>query len=243
MRVYPRTRGGTTAPGSAVLEGDGLSPHTRGNHAVHGELGAAMGSIPAHAGEPLRGTWSGPKPRVYPRTRGGTDRLRVEALWNHGLSPHTRGNPRRAFRRHHALGSIPAHAGEPFRHRRPRRSTRVYPRTRGGTAVCTSVSVLPRGLSPHTRGNRATIGRDGKTTGSIPAHAGEPRSGSGISATLWVYPRTRGGTPYSIGAEVFIPGLSPHTRGNRCTLVNTIEPCRSIPAHAGEPPPCKSLDL
>ena len=78
---------------------------------------------------------------------------------------------------------------------------------------------MVEGLSPRMRGNllsRACDRRDG-CHGSIPAHAGEPNTGSAGA----------------IQAE----GLSPRMRGNpqRAACFDTRED-GSIPAHAGEPP-------
>ena len=72
------------------------------------------GSIPAHAGEPARPHFLRVVKRVYPRPRGGTVHIQRRRDCDNGLSPPTRGNPaaERAFLR--SIGSIPAHAGEPF---------------------------------------------------------------------------------------------------------------------------------
>ena len=71
-------------------------------------------------------------------------------------------------------GSIPAHAGEPFRSRFRSHSLMVYPRPRGGTAESPVLKGRAQGLSPPTRGNRRKPRAEGARAGSIPAHAGEP---------------------------------------------------------------------
>ena len=50
----------------------GLSPPTRGNRLKPRAVGARLGSIPAHAGEPLRLPNNQRGRGVYPRPRGGT---------------------------------------------------------------------------------------------------------------------------------------------------------------------------
>ena len=50
--VYPRPRGGTPSEGWGAWATGGLSPPTRGNHAVSVKPAVAARSIPAHAGEP-----------------------------------------------------------------------------------------------------------------------------------------------------------------------------------------------
>ena len=51
-------------------------------------------------------------------------------------------------------------------------------------------------------------------TGPIPAHAGEPSSLVNTTATLWAYPRSRGGTYTCPEGNFAFRGLSPLTRGN-----------------------------
>ena len=77
-----------------------------------------------------------------------------DIMLSNGLSPHTRGNLSRVFREVGALGSIPAHAGEPVSKTKDLRQSRVYPRTRGGTIGWGYRLTVRWGLSPHTRGNR-----------------------------------------------------------------------------------------
>ena len=70
--VYPRVGGGTLPIDSALLIVAGLSPRGRGNHGLLCASQIRQWSIPAWAGEPVRG---GPTPRldrVYPRVGGGT---------------------------------------------------------------------------------------------------------------------------------------------------------------------------
>ena len=71
-RVYPRPRGGTEVAYAREIRREGLSPPTRGNHCVLSSLYEYVGSIPAHAGEPVLIPTVTRKPGVYPRPRGGT---------------------------------------------------------------------------------------------------------------------------------------------------------------------------
>ena len=176
-----------------------------------------------------------PSRRVYPRTRGGTRESSVTPRGASGLSPHTRGNHLAQLQAGVVVRSIPAHAGEPRQGLQSARLEWVYPRTRGGTPPRPAGVPPVPGLSPHTRGNRGDIISGFIGRGSIPAHAGEPRSDTGSSGTAGVYPRTRGGT-YT-GSEIWPieTGLSPHTRGNPCCSSTVNPSIRSIPAHAGEP--------
>ena len=229
-RVYGRTRGGTFLLSRADQRGQGLSPHTRGNHS-RPVIGLARDrSIPAHAGEPPRRvnstraaskvyprTRGGTQSRqtlggarlagVYPRTRGGTAISPIMRVpFEKGLSPHTRGNLYDCYQGVTAVWP------------------QVYPRTRGGTFR----------LQP-------TLARHPCFSGSIPAHAGEPWA-DGVCPNLRqdkVYPRTRGGTDLPAS---MIPNAStrvyPRTRGGtHCLDSHAIQlhQLGSIPAHAGEP--------
>ena len=70
--VYPRPRGGTPRLPARRFRPSGLSPPTRGN--LRGTMfsAARAGSIPAHAGEPLKPILTAAAIVVYPRPRGGT---------------------------------------------------------------------------------------------------------------------------------------------------------------------------
>ena len=234
-RVYPRPRGGTSAPSAAKRAATGLSPPTRGNRAGGVVKPAVFGSIPAHAGEPRHvGAYAG-WDEVYPRPRGGTTCHKCGRRGTDGLSPPTRGN--QSARGTSAAGrrSIPAHAGEPRVSLAPPCAPRVYPRPRGGTDAHGARHGDRRGLSPPTRGNRRLHSDKQGQRGSIPAHAGEPAQRGSVSTPTTVYPRPRGGTGRR-GWRRFIPaGLSPPTRGNRKVTGGEHHGTGSIPAHAGEP--------
>ena len=71
----------------------GLSPRMRGNRSATGSPSACSGSIPAHAGEPIKENHGGTEIWVYPRACGGTEIAKAEASVDRGLSPRMRGNP------------------------------------------------------------------------------------------------------------------------------------------------------
>ena len=133
------------------------------------------------------------------------------------------------------VGSIPAHAGEPFYSSLQSTLAKVYPRARGGTVRLDAESGAAWGLSPRTRGNRHAGEHIPADAGSIPAHAGEPPAGRSWRPGSWVYPRARGGTGKRTAAPGFSQGLSPRTRGNPPAARTASDRCGSIPAHAGEP--------
>ena len=213
----------------------GLSPPTRGNQLARGMIVNRIGSIPAHAGEPLHPALPQDGAKVYPRPRGGTSAVRSFSTSSGGLSPPTRGNRDGREPSERISRSIPAHAGEPGETALWALCGRVYPRPRGGTAVICQPALRIEGLSPPTRGNHLTTREVCAYHWSIPAHAGEPATdGENLTMTM-VYPRPRGGTDSSTDSSQSGSGLSPPTRGNLDPSEQPPAPTRSIPAHAGEP--------
>ena len=92
--VYPRERGGASSRCLTESWHVGLSPRTRGSHAVPGRRDCDRGSIPANAGEPSARDASGAPGRVYPRERGGAEKQPPRQGGLEGLSPRTRGSRR-----------------------------------------------------------------------------------------------------------------------------------------------------
>ena len=200
--AYPRQRGGTTNGHSGICAIAGLSPPARGNQVGPAQVGVAQGPIPASAGEPRNCRGWNPAPRAYPRQRGGTASNILILPMFQGLSPPARGNRRAAVRRARVTGPIPASAGEPARLPMAGRSTRAYPRQRGGTSIISVSAVRTRGLSPPARGNPHKPSAPDDPSGPIPASAGEPRAAKTLTGMGGAYPRQRGGTSLpGIGAR------------------------------------------
>ena len=172
----------------------GLSPRVRGNQSPERHFFHEHGSIPARAGEPLRG---GPNPtngRVYPRACGGTEGEKVCFTEGLGLSPRVRGNLILLSYRCPRRGSIPARAGEPPAFECLNIMGGVYPRACGGTIAGAFRLPAAVGLSPRVRGNLLNLARPFGLDGSIPARAGEPSPTAARLTALTVYPRACGGT-------------------------------------------------
>ena len=174
--------------------------------------------------------------RVYPRLRGGTGSGGIEIVLWLGLSPLARGNPRAPRPYPRCGGSIPACAGEPQPEPATAAPFGVYPRLRGGTQLITGEAKRGGGLSPLARGNPLSMRQSCGVVGSIPACAGEPRSGCRQRFCARVYPRLRGGTVRRKLQRIDDRGLSPLARGNQAALQPRHFQIGSIPACAGEPP-------
>ena len=172
---------------------------------------------------------------VYPRACGETFRGMTQLFQTWGLSPRMRGNlekGRPILDRH---GSIPTHAGKPKSGGCLWRSGRVYPHACGETLRWEAKEAKKRGLSPRMRGNRAWTIRGNPWHGSIPTHAGKPRSDLPTPSQCRVYPHACGET-FTIGlSRKALRGLSPRMRGNQ--LIGSVQGGRvgSIPTHAGKP--------
>ena len=147
-RVYPRACAGNPTPA-----------HARGTQRERGCRGVSRGLSPR-----MRGN--------RPRACGGTGGATWLAGPYGGLSPRMRGNPQVAAGRDAALGSIPAHAGEPRLHFPGIGVAGVYPRACGGTAAFAKFEQEVKGLSPRMRGNLGVVLGDGHPHGSIPRACG-----------------------------------------------------------------------
>ena len=152
-RVYPRGCGGTGHQTMSERTAPGLSPRVRGNQVPLQKLVPHLGSIPAGAGEPGGSAVRESHYAVYPRGCGGTVPALLVLLYQNGLSPRVRGNPRYPSRQSWTPGSIPAGAGEPRRRHIFISRQRVYPRGCGGTTGANVCIKTNSGLSPRVRGN------------------------------------------------------------------------------------------
>ena len=217
------------------MVGPGLSPRVRGNREPEGEAPPAKRSIPARAGEPCKRRPTATLSGVYPRACGGTGLSVPAAEHATGLSPRVRGNRYHAWHLEASGRSIPARAGEPIIMNDLSAFAKVYPRACGGTRRNLSAFVSRPGLSPRVRGNRLAQRCRHACQGSIPARAGEPRSGLRCRPATRVYPRACGGTAAMLYKPIWMVGLSPRVRGNRCAGMLFTLLVRSIPARAGEP--------
>ena len=105
----------------------------------------------------------------------------------------------------------------------------------GGTTSALAAMAATSGLSPRVRGNLVGDGDPVGVEGSIPACAGEPRTGLGRLRRRWVYPRVCGGTYLGVLQTRRRQGLSPRVRGNLQLIALDQTYWGSIPACAGEP--------
>ena len=91
------------------------------------------------------------------------------------------------------------------------------------------------GLSPPVRGSLSAKSSTDHEQRSIPARAGEPRTGDPTASFSGVYPRPCGGAVAQWWAGLITTGLSPPVRGSQTVKIQNLLVDRSIPARAGEP--------
>ena len=234
VKVYPRVCGGSKTGHFDAHSSKGLSPRVRGKRLRSPRRWAALGSIPACAGEAVPFPGDPPDREVYPRVCGGSVICSPKAKSAPGLSPRVRGkrnsgpNPRICRR------SIPACAGEaPWGYSRPT-AVRVYPRVCGGSAMRLTQWTDHQGLSPRVRGKLWNPHHYHHPSRSIPACAGEAFHAHPVGRRGWVYPRVCGGSSGTSIGEIAPEGLSPRVRGKPCAVGGACRLGGSIPACAGE---------
>ena len=192
-------------------------------------------SIPAGAGQPPTPPIPCMRQTVYPRGCGAA----VDVFFYDdeilGLSPRVRGSLVLWRCTNHQLGSIPAGAGQPSPSPSLAHPLRVYPRGCGAAEVNSPIRVVSHGLSPRVRGSLTICEPTITTYGSIPAGAGQPRSGRPEPLETWVYPRGCGAAPVMGLMATFQLGLSPRVRGSLYGKWPRWGRLWSIPAGAGQP--------
>ena len=199
-----------------------------------------MGPIPAGAGGTASCVPRKRFARAYPRRRGGNLPRVVAKVRDKGLSPQARGEPCRKVQVGPEQGPIPAGAGGTARRSSTTRSTRAYPRRRGGNTTAYRIVAACVGLSPQARGELAPLKRADNVRGPIPAGAGGTRQRPFHRGGGRAYPRRRGGNLAAVWAAVRDEGLSPQARGERASLAACALNRGPIPAGAGgtTPKPC-----
>ena len=108
---HPRSRGEYRPIADAARRWAGSSPLSRGIRAPAAPLAAAVGIIPALAGNTRRGGWWPPACRDHPRSRGEYSLGVGDHAAGGGSSPLSRGIPAQVLEAEDLLGIIPALAG------------------------------------------------------------------------------------------------------------------------------------
>ena len=154
-----------------------------------------------------------PERRDHPRIRGEHAAWIPSIIIASGSSPHTRG----------ALGCRCS----------PRAGCKDHPRIRGEHQKTSYKVRLSRGSSPHTRGAHTHRPTHERRPRIIPAYAGSTLRWPAKRTQSPDHPRIRGEHVGRNGGRHRNVGSSPHTRGARVGVEQSIEIGGIIPAYAG----------
>ncbi len=207
----------TTSAGvsKGIYAAFGLSPLTRGTHALYEIFRTDNWFIPATAGNTTAATSVRTAATVYPRYRGehfNGDQYRHE---DNGLSPLPRGTHNAYLRTQIKRRFIPATAGNTHYHLIYDRTRAVYPRYRGEHGTARYRRRQNNGLSPLPRGTRQSHAKSHRPPRFIPATAGNTSIAGSFPVVFSVYPRYRGEHLMTSFTTIIKNGLSPLPRGTR----------------------------
>ena len=170
----------------------GSSPHARGTLRCRHRAAAALGIIPACAGNTEVAGVVQFGGGDHPRMRGEHFGSGCWMPSGSGSSPHARGTHVRSCYPLFDAGIIPACAGNT----RPANTRTArpwdHPRMRGEHAVSILASRIEWGSSPHARGTPNPARGPRKASGIIPACAGNTCAKSAAKRRKWDHPRMRG---------------------------------------------------
>ena len=233
LGAHPRSRGEHAFNNRSKSPSSGSSPLARGTLKRTHIATAAVGLIPARAGN-TRLFLSLPRnPRAHPRSRGEHRRRKVAAASSSGSSPLARGTriPRRRLVRRQGL--IPARAGNTAQFARKGTTRGAHPRSRGEHPSAGGRVLQVKGSSPLARGTPGSTAGGQPAGGLIPARAGNTRRIPHSISRSRAHPRSRGEHVAPASALTHRGGSSPLARGTR--IVPLLHPGRNglIPARAG----------
>jgi len=177
LGVDPRACGGDAGFVGNQSAQEGRSPRVRGRHKLPQQDHLLWRSIPARAGETSGSSVAYTYHQVDPRACGGDAASNVFAAIAGGRSPRVRGRRPAIYLRHVPAGSIPARAGETSPPTSGGCPIWVDPRACGGDRYDPGRRPDRPGRSPRVRGRHDKPIVYPNPFRSIPARAGETRSG------------------------------------------------------------------
>ncbi len=226
----------TTSAGvsKGIYAAFGLSPLTRGTHALYEIFRTDNWFIPATAGNTTAATSVRTAATVYPRYRGEHTKLRDNGIHDIGLSPLPRGTRAESRNLFGRVRFIPATAGNTPISRKIASASTVYPRYRGEHCDYSASVISKHGLSPLPRGTLNHLLLIQRSNRFIPATAGNTYALLLAARSPPVYPRYRGGTQHQCntcpGQMRFIPA----TAGNTSVALSRVGIFSVYPRYRGE---------
>ena len=150
--AHPRSRGEHSFLLLLLVSVQGSSPLARGTPPARGDRRAALGLIPARAGNTGGSARSSGGTGAHPRSRGEHDPNTATGLLPLGSSPLARGTLVDRDDDAIAVGLIPARAGNTYARRACPVAARAHPRSRGEHAGEMQPADYGQGSSPLARG-------------------------------------------------------------------------------------------
>ena len=160
--------------------------------------------------------------------------LLINAAFEEGSSPLTRGKHPHVDGRARQSGLIPTHAGKTAITGCLASRIRAHPHSRGENSVSRMVVIAESGSSPLTRGKPLNIKRAMQADRLIPTHAGKTPASSPRRSPARAHPHSRGENEGWEPGGGAISGSSPLTRGKHEPAVRAALGARLIPTHAGK---------
>ena len=175
-----------------IAVASGSSPLARGTRAGQFCQRIRHGLIPARAGNTLTDP-NRKEPRwAHPRSRGEHVILNDASTVGAGSSPLARGTQADSLGIGHLYGLIPARAGNTWRSLALRRLQGAHPRSRGEHRHSIPIEREFAGSSPLARGTLCSRLDSRKSTGLIPARAGNTAFPIHRYPACGAHPRSRG---------------------------------------------------
>ena len=230
---HPRMRGEHIEIAIGELDKQGSSPHARGTRAGAVGNDAAVGIIPACAGNTRSPPTICGRTWDHPRMRGEHWNDLNATGYSWGSSPHARGTPSIFPNIKPRIGIIPACAGNTLRTDRLKCPSRDHPRMRGEHRLSHFSLSQMGGSSPHARGTPVHAQPDDLGEGIIPACAGNTASPTRRRSSRRDHPRMRGEHCMTMSERYEVSGSSPHARGTLLHAYDRRVDDGIIPACAG----------
>ena len=189
--------------------------------------------IPAYAGNTelllRRHHWC----RDHPRVCGEHLAMTSVACERTGSSPRMRGTRADRIDLIHAIGIIPAYAGNTQLRMPPTMICWDHPRVCGEHHTAMIARITPLGSSPRMRGTRVLSATGSRNAGIIPAYAGNTHYCCSVRVLAWDHPRVCGEHEFTDCTMAKYGGSSPRMRGTRLRPRRFAARFGIIPAYAG----------
>ena len=208
----------------------------RGTHNDWRRRRRCNGIIPAYAGNTEQYRRKGMISWDHPRVCGEHVSSRPQRRIPPGSSPRMRGT--RSHNRHNRrrIGIIPAYAGNTTIFALIVLRAEDHPRVCGEHFLTMAATVFCEGSSPRMRGTPQHQPATCRTTGIIPAYAGNTSDHHPWGEGARDHPRVCGEHFGSSATDVQNAGSSPRMRGTLQRFVDALELLGIIPAYAGNTP-------